>query len=347
MANDQSFLELLQHMRSRPGMYIGGLNTRGLDMLVDGMIDDLLDAKGSKLTNALLTLERGRSFALELDCEVAGLRELSTCAGPLPWSETDAHENHGRSNPFPVLGFVIAAAFSSSMKLEVVQPDYSWRQRVEPATVIHPPEGIAFTGTPHISIRLQPDASLFPPEVDPSFFMLSAHMQEHAVTHAGAMFSVVDATTDMRRDYLYPRGLRDYLSEIAPPVFSPFRVFHLAYSQNGDSAEAVILDAGAPEGVIHTFVNGRRCIGGGSHEKGLRSGVSSVLSQITDLRPSLDPDKPLSYKTIVLSLRLREPQWKLATGAVLMGVHVTKLVREMVVQNLPPHIEREWRQPRT
>ena len=51
MNKKDTLQELMHHMRSRPGIYIGGLNARGLCALADGVIDALLDADGSTVTN--------------------------------------------------------------------------------------------------------------------------------------------------------------------------------------------------------------------------------------------------------------------------------------------------------
>jgi DNA gyrase subunit B len=324
-------------MRSRPGMYIGGLNARGLGYLVDGIIEDLLGASGSKLTSVWVTLDTGRSLALEITGEVRGLKDLSACAETNPLLEA---ASDGPPNPYPFLGFPIAAAFSSCMELEVVQPDFSWRQRVERGAVIHPVEQTAFIGPARISLRLQPDSGLFPPQIEPSFFALCANMQEHAVTHAGARFSVIDATTGTRRDFQYPLGLRDYLAEIDPLwSYSHIRVYHLAHSEGGESAEAVIFDSGVGPGLVHTFVNGRRCIGGGSHVEGLAAGIGSVLSGRSESAFRFNPGEPLAGKTIILSVRLREPEWAGATKTVLAGTRPASLVREIVVKRLPAQME--------
>jgi len=85
---------------------------------------------------------------------------------------------------------------------------------------------------------------------------------------------------------------------------------------------------------IYTFVNGRRC-SGGRHVDGLASGIASVLRQNPKLPAWVDPKQPLAGKTVVLLLRLREPQWENARTNVLAGAHVERLVREMVAKQLP------------
>jgi len=101
-------------------------------------------------------------------------------------------------------------------------------------------------------------------------------MQEHAVTHAGARFSVIDATS----------------------------------------------------------------VGGGTHVQGLASGIASVLRNF-ELPSFCDHNHPFAGKTIVLAVNLQDPQFELATGAILFGTRPERLVHEMVVKHLPAQIERQ------
>ena len=102
----------------------------------------------------------------------------------------------------------------------------------------------------------------------------------------------------------------------------------------------MIFDEGVTPGVIHTFVNGRRCVGGGTHVQGLASGIASVLRNF-ELPSFCDHNHPFAGKTIVLAVNLREPQWAGATKTVLTGTRPERLVHEMVVKHLPAQIERQ------
>ena len=333
------------HMRGRPGMYIGGLNPRGLLSLLDDTVTDLLNRHGTNPERTVCRLGADGSYTIEF-------RGGSIDAVEPEAFETDAGEFGVNA---PLVSIKILSAFSDPLDAEVVCGGSRWAGTFAAGVPAGPPELSATGALPLLRIHYQPDPALFPVGMRLDYLAVCGRAREWAAFRPHVRLTVEQEEDGQRRDYHYPAGLLSLAQELEhrtwhdPWLRGVPQVWHCELTEGADSAEAVILCRPNGRAVVHSFVNGASTLEEGSHVDGLRSGVAEVAATArgdeTTANPFAHPDRrdPLANLTVLLAVRLENPRYQYSTRDVLGDDRARDLVRRMIVEALPGEIERAAR----
>ena len=335
-------LPLAQHIRTRPGMYIGGLTPRGLLSMVDDIVDEQLAAHAAAPSPITITLLPDNRVRIEFPGGILDVRPEDFI------TEFDAAD----PNPTPLpkfLSLTIAAAMSDPLHAEFVRDGKAWSQSFSAGVPLNSPKHAQSAAPSGFRVVFRPDPALFkcPPL---QFLRLCGRIQERAIFHPATLFRIEDDTVQpqIRRDFRYPNGLRSYLDEIEHEwlghallrINERQRLWHLQITEGSDQAEAVIFDRDIGPYVIHSYVNGRRTPEGGTHVEGFEQAFTEVAPRHV-LEPDRyhDPEEPaLTAMTVLLSVRITEPRYHSGTRDRLDDERAKRLVERMVKIQLPDKI---------
>jgi DNA gyrase/topoisomerase IV subunit B len=332
-------------IRQRPGMYIGGLDARAVRHMVDHIVLEQLDAPGVRPERVRCSLGSDGTYTIDVrGGEVAAV-------GPADFLP----DSPDRVQWDRLLSLAIACALSERLDAEVVRDGRVWSQSFAAGLADGKVRAGASTEAPRVSVRYRPDRSLFKDVADRGFLALCGRAREWGAFYPHVRFTVEDESDGQRRDFHYPDGLLSLAREMEHEWFQSVRAHRAGgvwrcemVAPNGDTAEAVFV-RWPGEGRVHSFVNGRRTLLGGTHVRGLLNGLAEVAAAFGD-----DPDSPflpygdgpLDGLAVLLSVRLANPSYRLAYKDDLDDKGTAELVRMMVTTKLPAEIMRS-RAPRS
>lgn len=170
-ADSIEILSVLEAIRRRPGMYIGGVGSGGVQHMlwevVANSLDEHLAGRASRIRVSL------EGQLAEVEDDGAGIpvaRDPRFGASILEWSLTtlhrrptvDGHLPHVHVSPSRFgLGIVVVNALSESLEVESRREGYAWHQRYERGVARGPIERGARTERTGTRLRFHVDRSIF------------------------------------------------------------------------------------------------------------------------------------------------------------------------------------------
>ncbi|MCB9791747.1 MAG: type IIA DNA topoisomerase subunit B [Alphaproteobacteria bacterium] len=351
----------MEHVRLRPGMYIGGTGKTGLHHLVWEIVDNSVDeAINGYASYILVTLhEGGRSISVMdngrgIPVDVAKGQTRSALELILTELNTGGKfnaANYATSGGLHGVGSSVVNALSSQLKAVVRRDGFEWSQeyrRGKPRGPVRKGNPARGTGT---SITFSPDPQIFGEAVqfDPS--LIAERLEVKAYLNRGLRITFKDEATGSKIEFQHEGGLLDYLSHLlkskqaASSQPEPFSLERPA--NGGPRMELAFTWTDAPREQLLSFVNGIPTLEGGTHEQGLKDAIVRSLRAFIETH-SLEPrGVKLTADDIregivgILSVYVPEPQFQGQTKEKLNNPEVRgqveSAVRSMLEQWLHAH----------
>jgi DNA gyrase subunit B len=376
-ASSITVLEGLEHVRKRPGMYIGSTGERGLHHLVyevvDNAVDEALAGFASKIEVTLLAdggvrvYDNGRGIPVD---EHPDERRpaVEVVLTTLNAGGKFDRESYAVSGGLHGVGVSVVNALSTRLDVEIRKDGYSWRQSYEgsaspagrPIGPLERGEATAETGT---VVTFWPDGSIFE-TTEWSFETLSRRLQEMAFLNRGLSITLTDerpqhATADTTDDmaagdkptivtFHYDDGIADfvrYINRTKEPVHDS--VIEFGDEAPGISAEIAMQWTASYSESVHTFVNTINTAEGGTHEEGFRAALTSIVNRYArDQKLIRDRDDNLAGEdvreglTAIVHVKLAEPQFEGQTKQKLGNTEAKSFVQRVCNDHLKDWFER-------
>ena len=326
---DITVLEGLEPVRKRPGMYIGGVDTRGYHHLlweiVDNSIDEVINGHAKKITvtlaadhKAVTVEDDGRGIPVDTVPKY-GKNALELILGTLHAGGKFEQGNYIHSGGLHGVGSSVVNALSDELVATV------WREGKEHVQTFS--RGLATskmkigplpkgkkTGT---KMYFHPDAEIFGAKNHFDSADIRERLEAKTYLHGGLNVVYVDERSGERVEFAHSGGIRDYLQKIVvergKDSIQP-SVFFLEKAE--PRLELALLWTESTDEHIRSFVNGIPTGSGGTHEIGLRSGIVKAVRNFIDthsLAPkgvSLTAEDIREGLTAILSLYITEPQFQ-------------------------------------
>jgi DNA gyrase subunit B len=329
-AADIRVLEGLEPVRVRPGMYVGGTNTRALHHLlwevVDNAVDEALAGRCStirvELTDdeVVTVTDDGRGIPVDVH------PEQQVSALELVFTKLHAGGKFGDggykvSGGLHGVGASVTNALSDWLEVEVRRDKRLWTQRyrrgvpdgpVEDVRALEKGEG---TGT---RVRFTPDRTIFDKNAHFSATTVQQRLREKSFLVRGLTFELV-GPDGAEHVYRSEEGLADYvreLNESREPAHPG--VVSLTGEAAGIPIEIALQWTNAAEDRLYGFCNVVNTVDGGTHVSGLRRALTRVLNQAAydagrlkkDKGESLDAKDVADGLTGAVSVMLEDPQFE-------------------------------------
>jgi len=326
-AKDITVLEGLEPVRKRPGMYIGGVGSAGLHHLVWEIVDNAVDeAMNGHASNIEVTLHAdGDSVTVEDDGRGAPVDKhpktkksaLETIFTVLHAGGKFEHGNYKTAGGLHGVGASVVNALSKELVATVKREGAQWEMRFKqgkPVSGLKKLGAARGTGT---TVYFKPDPAIFPKiEFDPA--VIRERLEVASYLHKGVRVVFNDETSKTKTTFEHDEGIVEYLKKIvaersAKPVHEvPF----LFNKEDGPRIDLVLQWTEATDEHIRSYVNGIPTGSGGTHENGLRAGVSKAVRNFIEthnLSPkgvTLVAEDIREGMTGILSVFVQEPQFQ-------------------------------------
>jgi DNA gyrase subunit B len=357
-AKDIQVLEGLEAVRKRPGMYIGDTGSRGLHHLVYEVVDNAIDeALAGFCRRVQVTIRPDGAVSVEDDGR--GIPVEPHAATGRPAAEVVLTTLHAGakfdSKAYRVsgglhgVGVSVVNALSDWLELVVWRNGREWRQRYErgiPTGDLLPGEDTEKKGT---RVSFMPDASIFTGGTDFSFDTLSARFRELAYLNPGIRieFSDLRTTPATEKTFHSEGGVSAFVESLNRGKEALFTPPVTVRGERDDVlVEAAIQYNDTYLERVFAFANLINTVEGGTHVSGLRTALTRAINDearraklLKEKDQNLTGDDLKEGLTVVLSVKLPEPQFEGQTKTKLGNGDVKGIVDSLVYEGLKNALE--------
>jgi DNA gyrase subunit B len=320
-------LQGLEPVRRRPGMYIGGTDTKGYHHLlweiVDNAVDEVINGYASHIEVVLhkdrrsaTVTDNGRGIPVDLKKEFKK-SALELVLTTLHAGGKFSSAQYKYSGGLHGVGSSVVNALSEEMVATVKRDGAEWEQRYQRGTATSKlaKKGAARgTGT---TIFFRPDAQIFGKQ-EFSAETIKFRLESKTFLHKGLKITYRDQAAGKVEVLQHEGGIADYLTKLvterAKPPTAP-QVFYFQ-REEGMRIETAMQWTESHEEALRSYVNGIPTTQGGTHEQGFRAAVVKAVRSFMDaagLEPkgvSVTAEDIREGMVGVLSIYLHEPQFQ-------------------------------------
>lgn len=357
-ADKISVLKGLEAVRKRPAMYIGDVGKRGYHHLVSEVVDNSIDEALAGFCSAITVTIRkdgfisiednGRGIPVEIH-KTEGKPALEVVMTVLHAGGKFDKNTYKVSGGLHGVGVSVVNALSDSLIAEVHRDGNHYKQEYkigEPITGVEKIGKSSKTGT---IISFKPDHTVFSHKGFEEE-TIKGRLKELAYLNKNLSIKMVNEFEEKETEYCFPGGLSDFVKYldggedlIHEEVISVSRDdievpvdLALRYSTNYNSN-------------IFSFVNNINTIEGGTHLSGFRSALTRALNSYANKNDLIKTKKNEKFSlsgddfreglTIVLSVKVQEPQFEGQTKTKLGNGEVKGLVDNVVYDGIQAFLE--------
>ncbi|WDF81544.1 DNA topoisomerase IV subunit B [Lacticaseibacillus pabuli] len=315
-------LEGLEAVRKRPGMYIGSTDARGLHHLVyeivDNSVDEALAGYGDTIAvtihkdNSITVVDHGRGMPTGM--HRSGKPTIEVILTVLHAGGKFSQNSYKTSGGLHGVGSSVVNALSESLTVRVVRDNQAYLENFVNGG--HPVGGLQKLGKvkePNgTTITFKPDPTIFQTTVY-NFDTLAERLRESAFLLKNIAITLTDERDGHAETYHYPDGLKSFVAYLNEGKDAMSKVMQFEGEKDGIVVDfAGQYNDGYSENII-SFVNNVRTGDGGTHEAGLRAGMTRAFNDFARKVNLLkEKDKNLDGSDVregmagVLSVRIPE-----------------------------------------
>ena len=356
-------LEGIEHVRKRPGMYVGGTDIKALHHLVYEVVDNAIDeALAGFCTKIDIIIHADSSVTVEDNGRgiPVGPHPTKRDAKGKPMETVDVVMTViGAGGKFGGGGYKVSGglhgvgvsavnALSEWMVTEVKRDGRVWRQSYKRGVPQGPIKQIGKvpkddTGTKQ---TFKFDKQIFTEDIDYRFDTLVQRFREMAFVTRGVTIRFVDERADRQMTFYFEGGLTSFVRYLNRNRENLHPVVHVDKDIEAIGIEAAIQYTDAYTESVYSFANTINTVDGGTHLTGLRSSLTRVINDyarkngmLKDADPNFSGDDTREGLTAIVSVKHPEPQFESQTKVKLMNPEVQTYVTQVVGEAFSTFLE--------
>lgn len=293
-ADDIHVMKGLEGVRKRPAMYIGSTNSQGLHHLVwevvDNAVDEALSGFGKKIVvtmhkdGSISILDEGRGIPVGIN------KETGRPAVEIVFTELHSGGKFNNSvyksaAGLHGVGASVTNALSEWIDISVYLDGNIYHLRFEDGgKLITPLEIIGQTKKHGTFVRFKPDKTIFT-TVEFKWDTIASHLQESAFLMKGVEFVLSDENTGQNQNFLYENGLVEYINNVNINKIPMCNVIDFSDTDSETNIDIEIAFQYCNQDyneILYSYVNNVRTRDGGTHETGLRLGITKAVNDFAE-----------------------------------------------------------------
>ena len=351
-------LEGLEHVRKRPGMYIGSVSIRGLHHLVYEIVDNCVDeALAGYCNNIKVEIEPGNIICVEdngrgIPVDIHPKTKIS--AAETVYTKLNAGGKFGGDSGYKVsgglhgVGASVVNALSTWAEVTIQRDGGLFQMKFERGKTVQPLTRIGDSKATGTKVRFLADDTIFE-TLEYDYTTLENRFREMAFLTKGLSISIEDKREEetKKAEFCFEGGLNSFVEYLNKnkeklnqqpiyiektdgevPVEIAFQ-YTTAYSEN-----------------IYSFVNNINTIEGGTHLEGFKRALTKTFNDyarshnlLKEKDGNLQGEDIREGITAVISVKVREPQFEGQTKTKLGNSNVAGIVQSLVNEALSNFLE--------
>ena len=360
-------LEGLEHVRKRPGMYIGSVSVRGLHHCVYEIVDNSVDeALAGYCKNIHVTIEPGNIICVEDDgrgipVDIHAKTKIS--AAETVFTKLNAGGKFGGDSGYKVsgglhgVGASVVNALSEWTEVTIQRDGGIYQMSFERGKTVKSLERIGDSDKTGTKVRFLADNTIFE-SLEYEYEVLEKRLREMAFLTKGLRIVLedkrpqeeIEGETDepkiKKSEFCFEGGLNSFV-EYLNKNKEKINELPIYIEKDGEvPIEVAIQYTTAYSENIYTFVNNINTIEGGTHLEGFKRAVTKVFNDyarshniIKEKDSNLQGEDIREGMTAVISVKVKEPQFEGQTKTKLGNSNVTGIVLNAVSEALSIFLE--------
>ncbi len=364
-ADQIQVLEGLEAVRKRPGMYIGGTDTKALHHMIYEVVDNAIDeAMQGRCDKIVVTIHKDESVTVEdngagipVDIQKqTGMPALTVVMTKLHAGGKFGDVGYKVSGGLHGVGVSAVNALSAWLETEVKRDGKVWRQRFNRGVPVTDVEEVGEcepgeTGTIQRFLR---DDTIFD-VLEYDWNTLVTRFREMAFLTRGIDIHFVDDRGEEPREisFYFEGGVQTFVrylnknrTVLHPPIYVDMQV-------DSTHVEAAIQYTDGYNESIFAFANTINTPDGGSHLTGLRAALTRQINDyarkqgiLKDSDANFSGDDTRQGMTAIISVKIVEPQFEGQNKLKLLNNEVRYQVETAVAEGLNSWMEENPREAR-
>ncbi|HEX4572002.1 MAG TPA: DNA topoisomerase IV subunit B [Dongiaceae bacterium] len=355
-AKDIEVLEGLEPVRRRPGMYIGGTDERAMHHLVAEVLDNAMDeavaGHASRIEVELdeegfvTVTDNGRGIPVDPHPKFKDKSALEVILTTLHSGGKFGGKVYQTSGGLHGVGLSVVNALADKLEVEVARDKQLFTQsyaRGKPISKLKRGGNVNRRGT---RVRFHADPEIFGKEARFQPARLYRMARSKAYLYRGVEIrwrcapSLLGRSEETPAEAVlhFPGGLGDFLAatlEGRPAVTSTPFAGEAKLPEDKGRLEWAIAWPADGEGFLNSYCNTVPTPEGGTHEAGLRSGLTRSLRAYGELignrkAAQITPEDVVGGAVMMLSLFIHDPQFQGQTKEKLASVEAARLVEATI-----------------
>ena len=350
-------LDGLEHVRKRPGMYIGSVSVRGLHHLVYEIVDNCVDeALAGYCTKIKVEIEPGNIICVEdngrgIPVDIHPKTKIS--AAETVYTKLNAGGKFGGDSGYKVsgglhgVGASVVNALSTWAEVTIQRDGGIFQMKFERGKTVESLTRIGDSKKTGTKVRFLADDTIFE-TLDYDYETLENRFREMAFLTKGLYISIEDKReeTPKKAEFCFEGGLNSFV-EYLNKNKEKINQTPVYIEKNGEvPVEIAFQYTTSYSENIYSFVNNINTIEGGTHLEGFKRALTKTFNDyakshniLKEKDGNLQGDDIREGITAVISVKVREPQFEGQTKTKLGNSNVTGIVQSLVNEALANFLE--------
>ena len=323
----------VEHVRLRPGMYVGDVGTHGLHHLVYELVDNAIDevmanhAKQIQVTinneGSVSVEDDGRGIPVETHPQVSAEegRDVSTLEVVMTNLKAGGKfdkKSYKTSGGLHGIGVKAVNFLSQWCEVQVCRDGAMYQQEYERGVPMGGVRRVGATNKRGTKVTFKPDPTIFQ-TTKFIYDVLHKRLRELAFLNSGVRIRYIDERNGQTEDFHYERGIVEFVEHLnrASEPLHPDVVYVKGESE-GVIFEVAFQYANEYTENLHSYVNNIFTPDGGTHVAGFRTAITRSLNVygkkeniFKDLSPTGDDFR--EGLTAIIAVRVPQPQFQSQT----------------------------------
>lgn len=289
-ADQIQVLDGLEHVRKRPGMYIGSVSIRGLHHLVYEIVDNSVDeALAGYCTEINIKIEPGNIISVKDNgrgIPVGIHKKTKISAAETVYTQLNAGGKFGGDSGYKVsgglhgVGASVVNALSTWTEVTIARDGGIFQMKFERGKAVEHLTRIGDSDKTGTQVRFLADDTIFE-TLDYDYETLENRFREMAFLTKGLRITIEDTRgeTPRKGDFCYEGGLKSFVEYLNKNKEKLHKTPIYIDKVDGDvPVEIAIQYTTAYSENIYTFVNNINTVEGGTHLEGFKRALTKTFN---------------------------------------------------------------------
>ncbi len=356
-ASSIQLLEGLEHVRKRPGMYIGSTGPVGLHHLVweivDNSIDEALAGYASHIEVEVLpddvisVTDNGRGMPVDIHPKTGrpAIEAIFTVLNAGGKFNNNAYKTSGGLHG---VGASVVNALSEWLKVKVYRNGKIYEQEYHRGKIMNDLKCYGESDHTGSNVMFKADKEIFKEGTKYDFEILRNRIQQLAFLNKGLKITIKDKRVEPAIEfvYQYEGGLVEYVEYINEGKELVNSSIVYCDKQDNDITVEIAMQYNTSFNTnIYSFANNIKTTEGGTHEDGFKLALTRIITNYAKNNNLLKKDEQLAGEDMreglvaIVSVKHPQPQFEGQTKTKLGNVEVRSLVSQLFGDALEEYLD--------